>query len=331
MRFSKPALAPQEQLDRLIENGLRVRDGNRALRLLEVTSYFRLIPYMRPFQRMTAEGRRFQYGVGLDQIYSLYQFDSSLRQLAMAALERVEVAVRAAISNHMAPTYGTHWYLARERFNDRYKHDGLLNSLHTQLEKERRKFSRERRQIENSSASPERQARHIDHRKRDNYVRFYAETYTDPPLPPSWAMAEELSLGGISHLYSGLARDRDRKKIARCFQVPQRVLGSWLHTLTFIRNICAHHARLWNRELAVPPRWDRSLPEPDGNSGPHPPRRFITIAAILVYLSWKVSPDTGWLENLEALMEEYPEIPRDPMGFSEDWPARLREYQRNNQ
>lgn len=326
MHFRKSALTPQQQLDRLIDRGLQVRDNDRALRLLEVTSYFRLIPYMRPFQELTDDGRRFHPDTGLDQIYALYQFDSQLRQLTMAAVERVEVAVRAAINNHMAPTYGTHWYLERERFNDRYRHDRLINDLHTQIEKERHKFSRERQQIENSRASPERQERLIDRRKRDNYVRFYAETYTDPALPPSWAMAEELSLGGISHLYSGLARDWDRKQIARYFQVPQRVLGSWLHTLTFIRNICAHHARLWNRELAVPPRWDRSLPEPDGTPGPNPPRRFMTVAAILVYLSWQVSPDTRWLESLIVLVNDYPDIPREPMGFPQDWQARLRAY-----
>ncbi|MDZ7788911.1 MAG: Abi family protein [Xanthomonadales bacterium] len=327
MHFRKPALTPQQQLDHLIARGLQVRDVDRALRLLEVTSYFRLIPYMRPFQDSISDGRRFRSGTGLDQIYSLYQFDSQLRQLAMAAVERVEVAVRAAISNHMAPIYGTHWYLERKRFNDRYRHEKLINNLHTQIEKEREKFSRERRQIENSRASPRRQAQLIDSRKRDNYVRFYAETYTEPALPPSWAMAEELSLGGISHLYSGLARDWDRKQIAHYFQVPQRVLGSWLHTLTFIRNICAHHARLWNRELAVPPRWDRSLPEPDGSPGPHPPRRFMTVAAMLVYLSWQVSPDTRWLESLIALINEYPDIPREPMGFPQDWQTRLRAYQ----
>lgn len=259
-----------------------------------------------------------------DQIYSLYQFDSRLRQLTMAGLERVEVAVRAAITNHMAPTYGAHWYIERERFNNGYRHDELLNSLQTQLERERRKFSRERQQIQNSQVSGERKERRIDRRKRDNYVRFYAETYTNPALPPSWAMAEELSLGGISHLYSCLARDWDRKQIARCFQLPQRVLGSWLHTLTFIRNICAHQGRLWNRELAVSPSWDRNLPAPDGNAGPQPPRRFITVAAMLVYLSWWVSPDTVWLESLIALTEEYPDIPKGPMGFPQDWQARLR-------
>jgi len=282
---------------------------------------------MRPFQRGTAEGRRFKDGAGLDQIYSLYQFDSSLRQIAMAALERVEVAVRAAISNHMGPTYGTHWYLERERFNDHYQHDGLLNNLHTQLEKERRKFSRERRQIENSSASPERQARQIDHRKHDNYIRFYAETYTDPPLPPSWAMTEELSLGGISHLYRGLAHDRDRKQIAHYFDLPQSVLGSWLHTLTFVRNICAHHARLWNRELAVPPRWPGNLPKPDGDNRTQPPRRYITIAAMLCYLCKQIAPDSGWLAKLVDLTEEYPSIPRERMGFMPDWQDQLLLYE----
>jgi len=326
MRFCKPPLNPQQQLDQLIDRGLEVRDSDRALRLLEVTSYFRLVPYLRPFQYLAENGRRFRAGTGLDRIYSLYQFDSQLRQLVMVALERAEVAVRAAINNHMAPTYGAHWYLDRARFNDRYKHDQLLNHLQTQLENERHKFSRECRQIEGRHSSPQSKKRQIDRRKRDNYFRFYAETYTDPILPPAWAMVEELSLGGISHLYSGLARDRDRKQIARCFQLPQPVLGSWLHTLTFVRNICAHHARLWNRELAVPPRWDRALPMPDGGAGPHPPRRFFTVAAILVYLSEQVSPDTDWLGSLVALMKEYPEIPHDPMGFPREWKANLCRY-----
>ncbi len=330
MHFGKPALTPLQQLDRLIDCGLQVSDENRAMRLLEVTSYFRLIPYMRTFQLTTADGRRFQTGTGLKRIYCLYQFDSQLRQLTMAAIERIEVAVRAAITNHMAPTYGAHWYMDRGHFKTNYRHDRLINSLKTQLERERQKFSRERLQIENSRASEKSQERRIDHRKRDNYFRFYAETYTEPSLPPSWAMAEELSLGDISHLYRGLAHDRDRKQIARCFKLPQNVLGSWLHTLTFIRNICAHHSRLWNRELAVSPSWHRRLPSPDNNSGPAPPRRFFTVAAMLVYLGWKVSPDTNWLERLQALMIEHPDIPLEPMGFPDQWQEGLHKYQNDS-
>ncbi|MBU1188728.1 MAG: Abi family protein [Gammaproteobacteria bacterium] len=83
MRFSKPALTPQQQLNRLINRGLEIHNRERALRLLEVTSFFRLIPYMRPFQQLDAAGKCFRPGVGLKQIYTLYQFDSRLRQHTM--------------------------------------------------------------------------------------------------------------------------------------------------------------------------------------------------------------------------------------------------------
>ena len=29
---------------------------------------------------------------------------------------------------------------------------------------------------------------------------------------------------------------------------------SWLHNLVYVRNICAHHARLWNRSLGIKPK-----------------------------------------------------------------------------
>jgi len=245
----------------------------------------------------------------------------------MTALERLEVAIRAIISNHMASTHGAHWYLERSRFKDNYRHHELINTLQTQLNRERQKFSRECQHIKKSSACPERQARQIDGRKRDNYLRFYAETYDKPALPPSWAMTEELSLGRISHLYSGLARDRDRKQIAHYFDLPQNVLGSWLHTLTFVRNICAHHARLWNRELAVPPRWHEKLPKPDGTNRTQPPRRYITIAAMLCYLCKQIAPDSGWLAKLVDLTGEYPSIPHVHMGFMHDWQDQLLLYE----
>ena len=330
-RFRKKPLTPQQQLDHLVERGLEVRDPVRALRLLEVTSYFRLIPYMRPFQVQGEAGRAFEDGAQLNQIVTLYEFDSKLRQHVMAGIERIEVAVRAAIDNHMAPAHGAHWYMDRACFNDYYDQDRLTHDLAAQLDRERTKFERERRRIEASRARREIKQERIESRKRDNYPRFYAETYSDPPLPPSWAMVEEQSLGGISHLFVGLARDADRKAIARRFNIHGPVLGSWLHTLTFVRNICAHHARLWNRELAIPPRWDHRLEFPEGAGPNQVPRRIYTVAAILVYLTAQVSPNTGWLESLVQLIETHTDIPREPMGFPPGWREQLRNYQQQHQ
>ncbi|MCK2183592.1 Abi family protein [Halomonas getboli] len=322
-RFAKPALTAREQLDLLIERGLQVENAERALRLLEVTTLFRLSPYMRPFQFPEDSEHAFKPGSRLADIVRVYRFDSDLRQLLMTALERVEIAVRACISHHMAPAYGAHWYLDRQQFVHHYRFGRMIGDIENTLASERKKFQREQQQIQKSRVSDEIKRQRIESRKRDNYPRFYAETYSDPCLPPSWAALEEMSLGSISHLYQGLARDRDRKAIATRFGLHQKVLGSWLHTLTFVRNICAHHARLWNRELGIPPRWDDNISTPDGRPGRDVPRRLFTVLAMLTYLTTQISPDTRWPGRLQTLLAEYPDIPRQPMGFPDDWQQRL--------
>lgn len=326
MRFQKPPLTPSEQLQLLINRGLTVRDQARAECLLQVTSLFRLSPYMRPFQDPSCRDHSFRSGVKLAQIIEIYRFDGRLRQLVMAGIERVEVAVRAMLSNTMAPIYGAHWYMNKEQFKQTYNRSKLLTDLAQIMQDERRKFERECQEINNSNASLAVKQKRIERRKRDNYPRFYGQTYAAPEQLPSWAMVEELSFGSISHLYQNLAKDRDRKAIARRFGVPQNVLGSWLHTLTFVRNICAHHSRLWNRELAIPPSWPKHLISP---SEKMIPRRFFTIAMMLAYLTRQLSPDSRWLEHLLHLLNEFPEISLKSMGFPSDWHERLNHSQKN--
>lgn len=320
--FTKPALTVEEQLQLLKDRGLSIMDDKRATRFLEVVSLFRLSPYMRPFQHTGNPDHHFQEGATLRQIVTIYRFDSALRNLVMEALERVEVATRACISNHMAPKYGAHWYLDNTRFSQRYDHPRLITELQTKLNEERRHFAREQRRIQESRARDEQKAQRIEHRKRDNYARFYALTYDNPALPPSWAMLEELSLGTLSRLYQGIARDNDRKQIARRFNLPQEVLGSWLHTLTFVRNICAHHSRLWNRELSVIPRLPRdekwNLPRV-GVAQPLPGKRLFVVLLMLSYMMSHISPDNHWKQHLQELLDEYPDIPQGAMGFTKNW------------
>ncbi|MEC8860279.1 MAG: Abi family protein [Pseudomonadota bacterium] len=324
--FTKPALDERGQLALLEDRGLQIQDRVRATRLLGAVTLFRLTPYMRPFQHANDPTHAFHRGTRLTQIVDIYRFDSLLRQHVMAALERVEVAVRAALSNHMATEYGAHWYTNTQCFNRKYDHPRLVAEISNLLQVERHKFEQEKRLIERSRAPDHIKQRRIDNRMRDNYMRYYAETYNDPAFPPSWAMVEELSLGSISHLYKGLGRDRDRKAIAERFGLPQHVLQSWLHTLTFVRNICAHHSRLWNRELAVSPAWPDVLGAygQDANR-----RRFFTLSMMLVYLLEHIGPDANWLPKLGELMAGYPQIPMRAMGFPADWEQRLRTIQQH--
>lgn len=195
---------------------------------------------------------------GLRQNTQLYDFDCQLRLLVMDAIERIEVAMRAEVSNHMGPLHGAHWYMHQWLFKDSYDHPRLLDTIAKTQQKAQQDYQREAARIERlANADAARKDALKQRRKQENYARHYALTYGTPPLMPGWAMLEELTLGELSHLFSGLAKDSDRKAIARGLRVPAPLMASWLHTLTVVRNICAHHARLWNREQGIRPERPR--------------------------------------------------------------------------
>jgi len=73
MRFEKPALTPEQQLDRLMSRGLRARNLDRALRLLEVIYCFRLIPYIGPFQYETPYRRDVGEDPALEQFHAMHR------------------------------------------------------------------------------------------------------------------------------------------------------------------------------------------------------------------------------------------------------------------
>ncbi|OPA83995.1 hypothetical protein BFW86_25565 [Pseudomonas fluorescens] len=132
---------------------------------------------------------------------------------------------------------------------------------------------------------------------------------------------EELTLGDLSHLYKVLAKDSDKKAIARRLKLPAPLMQSWLHTLTIIRNICAHHSRLWNRELGIRPELPKKAnflwPEHLFQPGPH--TRTFAALCILNHLMHQVSPHTRWDRCLYQLIDDFPDVSLKAMGFPQDW------------
>lgn len=134
-------------------------------------------------------------------------------------------------------------------------------------------------------------------------------------------MLEELTLGDLSHLYKGLAKDADKKAIAKRLGLAAPLMQSWLHTLTTIRNMCAHHSRLWNRELGIRPElpksanflWPGHLFQP----GPH--TRIFAALCILNHFMHQLSPNSDWGQRLHQLICEFPEVSLKAMGFPLDW------------
>lgn len=222
MKFCKPPIDIDAQVALLKRRGLIIADEDAARHYPQFVGYYRLAGYALPFQiNYNADGsHRFISGASFADVLDLYIFDRKLRLAVMDAVERIEVAVRAGISQTMSERHGAHWFMAAEHFVPRFRHDDFV---------ERVKFD----------------IGHDKHRAaaRQTFIKHYYGKYDEPALPPSWMVFEVLSFGTISQAFKHLTR-QNQKSIARLFQFDGSVLSSWLHALTYLRNLAAHHQRL---------------------------------------------------------------------------------------
>jgi abortive infection bacteriophage resistance protein len=287
--FAKPALSLDDQLKLLISRGLKVHDRSRAYHYLRYIGYYRLSGYFRPFQYPNDSAHTFRPGTTFDQILQLYIFDRKLRLLVMDPMERIEVAIRSAMSNIMSQNHGPHWYLDRNLFNVQFTHEDFLETVR----KETGYYNLQRRNV---------------------FCRHYFSKYDQPELPPSWMVMEVISFGTLSHVFSYLQNREDQKAIGKEFNLHYTVLKSWLHTLTYLRNICAHHERLWNRVFTIKPKKNKVFAKHFENN-----QKFYAQAAVINVFLKVIAGGSSWQERLKLLLEEYPQIDKGRMGFPKGW------------
>lgn len=292
MRFAKPPETIEQQIDRLLRRGMEVPDRIAAAHFLYHLNYYRLRGYWIPFEA-AGEGdgeHRFRSGTAFDQVLGLYIFDREFRLLIMDAVERIEVSVRTQWAYHLSHVQGPHAHLDRSLFSHQDKYSGDLAGL----------------------------ANEVD-RSREDFIRHLTTTYSEP-LPPIWAAVEVMSLGQLSRWYANLQTRSLRQQIADTYRMDEQVLVSLLRHLTLIRNICAHHSRLWNRRFTITPSLPRK--KPAGltrcfNSGA--PRQIYNTLVILAYLMNITCPGHHWRLKLRGLLDRHPDVPPAAMGFPADW------------
>jgi abortive infection bacteriophage resistance protein len=307
VRYDKPPLSLDALVSRLEDRGLAITDGDRARRYLQHIGYYRLSPYTIPFQRSRPD-HLFRPGTTFGDVLDLYVFDRALRLVVIDALERVEVAVRAALTDHMSTTYqDSDWYTNHSHFRDRGKHSGLLQLVRNSCEDRLR-------------ASPDAEEDMLVHRSA---LEHYLTTYASPELPPSWLMVETLTIGQLTSTYRNLSLRADRTAIAGSIGLPTPVLESWMQTYVRVRNICAHHGRLWNVGLGVYPAipssrsvsWLRGSEELPERSR----KRLYPVLVSLQSVLDAVSPRSGWAGRLHELLSQRPPMNLAGMGVPEDW------------
>lgn len=295
--FEKPPLAVPEQLKLLTSRGLIIQDDDAAAHYLKFISYYRFCGYGIEFEDISAGAeKRYLPGTTFDQILDYYVFDRKLRLLIIDAIERVEVAIRTVISHELALKYGAHWYLNKRLFLKGFNHDALISTV-----KRETFYKSQDDSIQKN-------------KKREQFIQHYYETYDNPELPPIWMVAEVLSLGTWSIIFANLNDRVDQKLICSHFGVNYKVMTSWLHSLTYVRNLCAHHGKLWSRKFTLTPMLANQYREQLENN-----TKFVAQTVILKVFLDVVSPDSHWALHLYKLMQKHPGIDISRMGFKENW------------
>ena len=299
MKFSKRAEDTLTQLKLLEQRGLTVTDRAQALSLLENIGYYRLSAYTYPF-REGEPREQFKSGTTLEQIIRIYDFDRELRLLVTDAIERAEIGMRARIVNQSCLHFNNpHWFMDGSHFHPKFNHSLFLKKLEGSLDI---KYDRKT----DMRIMPQ------DH--PEAFIDHYYTKYGDPYLPPFWMSAEVLTLGSLSHFFQGIGDASLKKAIADPFGVPAKILAKWLHSIAHLRNVCAHHGRLWNRKFSISPPISRK------HQGIlHHPDRFEGHSVVLVDLLDVCSPGHSWRSRLEQLLARYPEVDHQAMGYIDNW------------
>ena len=290
--YTKPALTFEQQLAYLQARGLAVGNPDRAIAALASISYYRLSGYWYPMRHRAADNKvssNFEPGATFEAVVDLYEFDRRLRLLVLDALERVEVSLRTTVTYHLGHRHGPFGHEDAANFHPRFDHGSWLVKLHDEVA-----------------------------RSQDAFVTHYRRTYAGFPALPIWMVTEVMSLGSLSRLVKGLQAN-DKRSVAGTFHLHPKRLEDWLHVLTYVRNVCAHHSRLWNRELAI---------RPDAKGGaewlpPLTPRNDRVFYTLLMLRHLQRCSGNGdeWAGACQALLTPITSVDRwrVAMGFPKNW------------
>ena len=282
-KLHQPAMSVNEQIENLRSKGLLIHDEARAKSFLNDVSYFRVIKAYS--LGLKERNGIYQKDTSFEQIVSLYLFNSNFRQTLFPLIEKVEINLRCRLANHVSEKYGVLGYLDPTVFGNRADyHEQFLDDIQ----------------------------REIARNKRSPFIRNFLDNYTDGAIP-FYALVEILSFGTLSKFFKNIPNE-DKKTIALTFGTPYRYLESWIESIAYVRNICAHYGRLYNAKLVKTPMLYKQYNAEKVEN--------YRIFATLLCLKHLLPNDRHWEEFVhivEALLQKYPGVDISKIGFPKIW------------
>ncbi|MGB0879780.1 MAG: Abi family protein [Polaribacter sp.] len=291
MKYTKPPISFNDQIITLKQKGLAFKNEKTSRVFLENISYYRLRAYTYPFQDNKNPNHPFIKKISFEEIIDLYNFDSKLRTLVFDALEKIEIAFRTQIIYRWSMENGSHWYTNPSLFRNSVYFAKTISSLEKEIK-----------------------------RSHETFIKHYKQKYSDPELPPSWMSLEVSSLGLLSKLFANLKRNEQKKEITHHFGLYKvELLENWMRSFCDIRNICAHHSRLWNRRFST----HIDLPKKTknnfiSNKNVYTNKLYPTLCA-MQYILEIINPKNGFKSKLLNLISSCPLKQEKEMGFPKNW------------
>ncbi|HYX08245.1 MAG TPA: Abi family protein [Bacteroidales bacterium] len=300
---NKPAYTIADQIQLLKSRGMLFRDEPKAAGLLKNISYYRLKGYWWDMQTDYTL-HTFKPNTYFEDIVARYDFDRNLRLILFDAIERIEIALRTKMIYHLSLSHGGMWYIDPALFENTVitRKDGTIKTIHQNtLDEVKKEFNRS-------------QERFI----KDHRFRFPNQD------ADAWKTLEVASMGSLSKFYKNLKHQLPEKSIIanEMGLSLHNELASWLEAISYVRNIVAHHSRLWSKNMVKKPT--EQLNNPIGQWFTRPltqvqtKKPFLIISSML-YLCNMVAPSHQIKTKILALIHSNPQIPVYKLGFLNNW------------
>lgn len=292
MIYNKGPYTIDKQIQQLRERGLHIIDEALAKHYLLHVGYYRLAGYWWPMQSDKVN-HIFKADSNFEDVVSLYNFDCELRILLFDVIEKIEISLRTKLIYHLSHEFDPWWFQDTTLFQD----SGALIVTLAAIKEE------------------------ID-RSKDTFIKDHKKNYKeDLRFPPAWKTLELTSFGSLSKLYGNLKNTiKSKDTIAEELgAVNHTYLPSWLQSIAQIRNYCAHHSRLWNRNLPGTPKLLPKPPFPWVKDKPTDTSKLYMHLCIMRYLVNIIAPDNSFSTKFKELIIKYPSVDPDALGLKENW------------
>ena len=298
-QYPKKILSIPQQIQSYIDAGMEITSYAEVEKALKSVGFYRLRGYS--FNLYDNAVKKYIPGTKFEDVFNLYQFDEKLSVLIFSAITKIEVVLRVRLA------------------------EALLIHREPLILQDSSIFKDKKQYWQNMSAISSEISRSNDVFIKHNFDNHDGEV-------PVWAAVEVLSFGTLSKIiknlktgtgstYSILATNYQYQSEKGIQVTPsKKMFSSWVQSVSVLRNMCAHHSRIYNRTIHTAPEilnTDKVMPASAHNG----------LYQILLAMKYLRSSNEDWtifVDEFDKLIQKNNSIiSLTAMNLPIDWKAHL--------